>query len=176
MRTCSPWREDVYKDWFKAGILTTRVFLSAPTNGSRYICLQYGIPAPGIFHRAMEILLQGIPGVIHDILVPGENEPAHLQSKFLSGRLEWGYQHGKPNNSLLTISAQAYCILSECVSVCYRSSANVRWVCNLPAKSLLNAKDVDFAKTLSLSIFSLSFTFTWPRRQFSNIEVATWQV
>ena len=50
----------------------------------RYTRLPYGISsAPGIFQKAMETLLQGIPCVsvyIDDILITGENETEHLQS------------------------------------------------------------------------------------------------
>ena len=41
-------------------------------------CLPYGISsAPGIFQKAMEGLLQGIPHVTDDILITGETEAEH---------------------------------------------------------------------------------------------------
>jgi len=50
----------------------------------RYTRLPYGIAsAPGIFQKAMEQLLQGIPGVtvyIDDILITGETDGEHLKS------------------------------------------------------------------------------------------------
>lgn len=50
----------------------------------RYTRLPYGVSsAPGIFQKAMEQLLRGIPGVvvyIDDILVTGENDAQHLHS------------------------------------------------------------------------------------------------
>ena len=50
----------------------------------RYTRLPYGISsAPGIFQKAMETLLQGIPHVtvyIDDILITGENDADHLQT------------------------------------------------------------------------------------------------
>jgi len=49
-----------------------------------YIHLPYGIAStPGIFQKAMEQLLQGIPGVtayINDILITGETDGEHLKS------------------------------------------------------------------------------------------------
>jgi len=50
----------------------------------QYTRLPFGISsAPGIFHKEMDNLLAGIPGVIvylDDILVTGENEQSHVQS------------------------------------------------------------------------------------------------
>jgi len=50
----------------------------------RYTRLPYGISsAPGIFQKAMEGLLQGIPHVtvyLDDILITGETEAEHLKS------------------------------------------------------------------------------------------------
>ena len=46
--------------------------------------LPYGVSSvPGIFQRAIEMLLQGIPGVavyIDDILITGQNKEVHLKS------------------------------------------------------------------------------------------------
>ena len=50
----------------------------------RYVRLPFGISsAPGIFQRVMDILLQGIPGVIayiDDILVTGPSDEEHLKA------------------------------------------------------------------------------------------------
>ncbi len=50
----------------------------------RYTRLPYGVSsAPGLFQRAMEQMLRGIPGVViymDDILITGETEVEHLNS------------------------------------------------------------------------------------------------
>ena len=50
----------------------------------RYTCLPYGIaPAPVIFQRVMDTILQGLPGVmcyIDNILVTGANYAEHLKN------------------------------------------------------------------------------------------------
>ncbi len=57
----------------------------------RYTCLPYGISsAPGIFQKAMEQLLQGIPHVtvyIDDIFITAETEAEHL--KILEEVFKW---------------------------------------------------------------------------------------
>ena len=64
----------------------TRKYLMINTHRGlfRYTRLPYGVSsAPGLFQKAMEQLLRGIPGVavyIDDILVTGSTEADHLRS------------------------------------------------------------------------------------------------
>ena len=60
------------------------VVISSHKSLFRFTCLPYGVSsATGIFKSAMEMLLQGIPGVavyIDDILITGRNYEVHLKS------------------------------------------------------------------------------------------------
>ena len=85
----------------------------------------------------------------------------------------------------LTLGApvhEGYCGLFVCVcmSVCYHSSANVRCVCdklNLLSKSFLFFRmQISIKHLISLYSYIFFFSLARPRRPFSIIEVATWQV
>ena len=68
--------------------------------------LPYGVSSvPGIFQRAIEMLLQGIPGVavyIDDILITGQNNEVHLKSLQEVSHLERARLRAKRQKCIFT--------------------------------------------------------------------------